>query len=355
MHAVIATPSDPYIHIAGTQRMVLHTKNFLEEEGFKVDIVHKDNSQKFGDYFPLWVGREAYLRCDKCDLVIANNIAGLGLFPGRAKRLVAMFHGLYLGFFGLMHETKAMDFKTMTFLGYLHNKYINGYIAEVFLANAADRIVAVSEHVKKEIEQHIGVDKDITVVNNPVDDIFKPMDKSKVRAMFNIPEDAFVGLFIGRNETPKGYDIFRQVVNYTYRDVFWVQVFSRGSLDNLPILEDITTFRHVPFGDMPLIYNMADFVLFPSRYEGFPLTIVEALACGVPVVASKLAVPIEVEDYLKDLVVEQMKADEFVEKIMLIKNHRWLREYYREVISEKVSRRFSLESWKEKMKKAILL
>ncbi len=350
MHAVIATPYNPYEFRGGGERIALHTKNFLEEEGFKVDIVHKDNSQKFGDYFPLWVGREAYLRCDKCDLVIANGTAGLGLFPGRAKRLVAIFHMLYLEFFSVMHQAKATNFPD-----YLGNKYINGYIAEVFLANAADRIVAVSEHVKKEIEQHIGVDKDITVVNNPVDDIFKPMDKSKVRAMFNIPEDAFVGLFIGRNETPKGYDIFRQVVNYTYKDVFWVQVLSSGGLNTLPIIKDILTFKSVPFGDMPLIYNMADFVLFPSRYEGFGLTTVEALACGVPVVASKLAVPIEVEDYLKDLVVEQMKADEFVEKVMSIKKQRWLGEYYREVISEKVSRRFSLESWKEKMKKAILL
>ncbi|MEZ0361901.1 MAG: glycosyltransferase family 4 protein [Hydrogenobacter sp.] len=347
MRAIIMTSYDPLKFKGGTEKIVLHTRDLLREEGFQVDIFHKDNTQKVGDYFPYWIGRHAHSCGEKYDLAVINNIAGLGFFPGKARRTVAVFHMLYLAFSHIMRGYENFE-------DYIGNAYLNGYISEVFVGNAANRLIAVSESVKEEIEKYMGVEKDIIVVHNPVMHQFSPMEKLKARSVFNIPKDAFVGLYVGRNDYTKGYDIFREVVSYTYRDIFWVQVISSGGLNTLPVLKDITTFKEVPFENMPLIYNLADFLLFPSRYEGFGLSIVEALACGIPVITAKVGVAKELGNFLDGLLIESLDIKDILERIRILKQYRCIREYYKIYVTNEISRRFSLISWRENMKKALL-
>ena len=46
---------------------------------------------------------------------------------------------------------------------------------------------------------------------------------------------------------------------------------------------------YVPEEELPLVYNAADLFVYPSLYEGFGLPILEAMACGVPVITSNLS------------------------------------------------------------------
>src|SRR5687768_16803395 len=59
-----------------------------------------------------------------------------------------------------------------------------------------------------------------------------------------------------------------------------------GRIERLGLSEVVHFTGYAPFGDLPAIYNLGDFFVFPSLYEGFGLPVVEAMACGVPVLTS---------------------------------------------------------------------
>src|SRR5687768_1997275 len=59
-----------------------------------------------------------------------------------------------------------------------------------------------------------------------------------------------------------------------------------GRIERLGLSEVVHFTGYAPFGDLPAIYNLGDFFVFPSLYEGFGLPVVEAMASGLPVLTS---------------------------------------------------------------------
>ena len=59
-----------------------------------------------------------------------------------------------------------------------------------------------------------------------------------------------------------------------------------AQVQQLGLTEQVHFLEHVPTADLALLYNAATLFAFPSRYEGFGLPLLEAMACGTPVVAA---------------------------------------------------------------------
>jgi len=59
------------------------------------------------------------------------------------------------------------------------------------------------------------------------------------------------------------------------------------AINGSPFVTDIVSLGYVPKEDLPIIYSMAEVFVYPSIYEGFGLPILEAMACGTPVITSK--------------------------------------------------------------------
>lgn len=141
-----------------------------------------------------------------------------------------------------------------------------------------DLIIAVTQATKKDLLKISNLaDEKIIVIYEGVDDRFKIQKKvevEKFRKKYNLPEE-FILAIGGIGE--------RRNILRTKQACAGYHLVITG--ENLPYLQE---------SEMPLLYSAARILLYPSLYEGFGLPILEAMACGTPVVTSNRSSMIEV-------------------------------------------------------------
>jgi len=172
---------------------------------------------------------------------------------------------------------------------------------ERIVAAQADQIVcATSGERDLLIETYGAAPGRVTIVPCGVDTMrFRPMNKARVRCRLNLPDDQPIILFVGRIEPLKGIDVliraaalldgpFRLlVVGGDHKDTARKrELMSLAS--ELGLRQRVTFIDAIPHRDLPLYYNAADICVVPSYYESFGLVAVEAMACGTPVIASRV-------------------------------------------------------------------
>jgi glycosyltransferase involved in cell wall biosynthesis len=97
------------------------------------------------------------------------------------------------------------------------------------------------------------------------------------------------------------------------------------------------------------VLNMADVAILPSRLEGLPFALLEAMACGLPVVASRVGgVPELVEDGVSGYLIEPAHAEQLAEKISILYRDEKHRQKLGLAAQAIVKERFSLRSMVEK-------
>jgi glycosyltransferase involved in cell wall biosynthesis len=177
------------------------------------------------------------------------------------------------------------------------------YYAQVRRAvHAADRIIAVSEATRADIHALLGGGDDrVRVIHHGLDPSFYPrafgeqrltLDRYQVSGRYLL----WVGTFEPRKNLPILLDAFEQIVT---RDpgIALVLVGKRGWLDGpifsrlerLALRGGVRVLEDVPREQLPALYSAAAAFVFPSLYEGFGLPVLEAMACGTPVVAADVA------------------------------------------------------------------
>ena len=165
----------------------------------------------------------------------------------------------------------------------------------------ASFILTVSEYSRKDIIDRMGVAPDIvrSVYNGVTEQFYKIEDSARLagfRARYSI--DAPMLLCLGTIQPRKNLDIvirsFAQLKR-AHRIPHHLYIVGREGwlthdLENLVFqegLQDSVVFTGaVPDEDVPVFCNVADIFLSPSSYEGFGLNILEAMACGTPVVTT---------------------------------------------------------------------
>lgn len=154
----------------------------------------------------------------------------------------------------------------------------------------ADRIIAISERTRQDIIE-LGGDEyadRITLIYQSFSPRFSTEvgaeRKTQVRTQYQLPR-RFV-LSVGTIEQRKNLALAAEAVELLPQDIHLVAVGRQTAYaKTLPHHERIHLLSGVPDSDLAAIYNMAEAFVYPSRYEGFGIPIIEAIAAGLPVVA----------------------------------------------------------------------
>ncbi len=169
------------------------------------------------------------------------------------------------------------------------------------LMSEADLITASSTHEKSAmVRLYQAPEERIRVLSCGVDlSLFKPLDMEESRKRLGLNGEKVI-LFVGRIEPIKGLDLLLQSVA-AMEETHIKALIVGGNMEqeaevvrlkemaqSLGIEESLEFVGLVDQRELPVYYNAADVCLVPSYYESFGLVALEALACGTPVVASRV-------------------------------------------------------------------
>ena len=160
--------------------------------------------------------------------------------------------------------------------------------------NQADVVFCYTDADKQRV-RNLGVSSPIQVVSNGIDtDRFTP-DGPKSDL---IDASGPVILFVGRLVEGKRPEIAIKTLSEIHKSDSAVELYFCGEgplrdvleqrVDELDMQDSVTFLGQVSYDDMPKVYRQADVLILPSRAEGVPRTIMEALSSGVSVVSSDL-------------------------------------------------------------------
>ncbi len=161
----------------------------------------------------------------------------------------------------------------------------------------ADIIIAVSECTKRDVVDIFNINPDkIRVIYQGCDKVFKspiPDDViNDVRQKYNLPDRYLLN--VGSIEERKNALLIVKALPLLTEKIPLVIVGKRTKYtaeiekeaEKLGVKDFLFIFDKVPFEDLAPMYRMSEIFIYPSRYEGFGIPIIEAICCGVPVIAA---------------------------------------------------------------------
>ena len=175
------------------------------------------------------------------------------------------------------------------------NEYTLGFLKQ------AAHLITDSQNTRDDIIRHCGCDqRKISIIHLGVSDGFKPLpeeDKTTLRRTLGVPNTKTALVMISGEAFYKNvrtsYQVIERLKILRRKPVTLIHV--RAAMEKLeiePSLKsgvDVVELGNLSQQQLVSLYNAVDCLLYPSLYEGFGLPPLEAMACGIPVVASNAA------------------------------------------------------------------
>jgi glycosyltransferase involved in cell wall biosynthesis len=197
-------------------------------------------------------------------------------------------------------------------------------------AKKSNYIFAISEHVKHELLTLYDIDAEkIVVMSNGFDrGVFKPKKVKRQEVLqqlgISIPDDAKLITFSGRILLRKGIDLIleaNRLIDPKHNIHFLI--FGEGKIEEELNIQDFAKYRfdnvhflgHHSATTLAKGHNIAKLSAAPSRLEGFGIAVLEAMACGIPVIVAKDSGP---ESFAVGEIIDQNDSQQLAAAIIKI-------------------------------------
>ncbi len=226
--------------------------------------------------------------------------------------------------------------------------------------NNADAVIALSEDMKKRIQENYRKVK-VFVVPNAINlEEFNIFSQRATRREIKIDEADDIVLFVGSLKVVKGIEYLIEAFKIISREIPAVSVLLVGNGSERQKLEYIVKkaglghkvnfIGQVDNNKIPGYMAISDIFVLPSLSEGFSVALLEAMASGLPIVATKVGgIPEVVEDTVNGFLVDPKNPEQIAEKVLLLLKNEKLRQN----ISENNKRKAQKYSLKNKASKLL--
>jgi glycosyltransferase involved in cell wall biosynthesis len=265
---------------AGNEVTVVTSKVTAEERSSKeshlevIRVPAWNYLEKFGIPFPIFSPRVAYelfIQCKHADLVHIHDAFYISSFVAAVfgKPIVLTQH--------------VEMIKHPSSLVMLVQRIVYATTGAIIF-RLSNRIITLNDRVEQFLVDQ-GVDtRKLIALSNGVDlSIFYPVDagtKTALRKKYNLSLDKKIVLFVGRFVPKKGFNTLLAAQSDEYQIVF---VGGDGPVANS---EKVVFLGKLPQRTVAELYQASDIFVLPSEGEGFPLSVQEAMASGLPVVTT---------------------------------------------------------------------
>ncbi len=216
--------------------------------------------------------------------------------------------------------------------------------AEQEIIKRADLVVAASALERIQMNRFYGASMEkIRVIPCGVDvNLFRPIPQEKARESLNLDHENIL-LFVGRIEPIKGLDTLIRALAILNNDrtmqnrppkLLVVGGANSGNGDQ-PVPKEVARLKRIAGGlgidkqikfmgpldqkELPYYYSAADVCVLPSYYESFGLVTLEAMACGTPMIASRVGgLPFTIKDGENGYLVTEGEPAELADKVKLV-------------------------------------
>lgn len=293
----------------------VHRFKWLEPKEFRA-LVHfkglKDNLRLVTYVISLFFTLIKIIRKYKIDIVHAHSVIPTGLVGVVVAKImgcpsVITSHGMDINNFDV--------------------NSIQGHLIS-FSLNHCNKAIAVSGDLAETMKS-LGITEDkILILRNAVDtEIFKPSKNMELRHKYGIKENEILILFVGYLDIFKGIfeliDAFYEI-NKENKNVKLMMVGTGPKKEelkrNVSNLTDFVIFTgQILPSEIYKYYQAADIFVLPSYTEGLPVSVLEAMACGLPIITTNVGgIPEVVEDSLNGFLINSKDENELREKLKII-------------------------------------